>query len=71
MAQYFEFFNLAKASEQALALYSGERDSSVCLAWAFARFDQVGAIGFDYSQRHAVEMKCRKRIVTALVKYPG
>ncbi len=39
---------------QALVLFSGGQDSTVCLAWALTRFDLVETIGFDYRQRHRV-----------------
>ena len=45
--------------ESALVLFSGGQDSATCLAWALERFDQVETIGFDYGQRHRVELDCR------------
>lgn len=48
--------------ETALVLFSGGQDSTVCLAWALTRFERVETIGFDYGQRHAVEMDCRPRV---------
>jgi len=39
----------------ALVLFSGGQDSTVCLAWALERFARVETIGFDYEQRHAVD----------------
>jgi 7-cyano-7-deazaguanine synthase len=53
-------------SESALVLFSGGQDSATCLAWALARFGAVETIGFDYGQRHRVELDCRARIVTRL-----
>ena len=53
-------------SEPALVLFSGGQDSTTCLAWALARFLLVETIGFDYGQRHRVELDCRKRIVERL-----
>ncbi|MEI6985132.1 MAG: 7-cyano-7-deazaguanine synthase QueC [Rhodospirillaceae bacterium] len=44
---------------RALVLFSGGQDSATCLAWALSRFQHVETIGFDYGQRHAVEMTCR------------
>lgn len=43
----------------ALILFSGGQDSATCLAWALDRFEQVETIGFDYGQRHSVELECR------------
>ena len=43
----------------ALVLFSGGQDSAVCLAWALRRFERVETIGFDYRQRHSVELQCR------------
>ena len=52
--------------EPALVLFSGGQDSATCLAWALARFSAVETIGFDYAQRHRVELDCRARIVDRL-----
>jgi 7-cyano-7-deazaguanine synthase len=49
-------------SETALVLFSGGQDSTVCLAWALERFSRVETIGFDYGQRHAVELGVRVRL---------
>ena len=49
-------------SESALVLFSGGQDSTVCLAWALERFSRVETIGFDYGQRHAVELSVRPKI---------
>lgn len=46
----------------ALVLFSGGQDSTACLAWALDRFDHVETIGFDYGQRHRVELDCRDAI---------
>ncbi len=49
----------ATSDRRALVLFSGGQDSTTCLAWALERFDFVETIGFDYGQRHAIEMDCR------------
>ena len=49
-------------SETALVLFSGGQDSTVCLAWALERFSRVETIGFDYGQRHAIELSVRARV---------
>nr|WP_042673637.1 7-cyano-7-deazaguanine synthase QueC [Methylobacterium sp. B34] len=43
----------------ALVLFSGGQDSATCLAWALDRFDHVETLGFDYGQRHRVELDRR------------
>lgn len=49
----------AQAADSALVLFSGGQDSATCLAWALDRFAHVETLGFDYGQRHAVELSCR------------
>jgi 7-cyano-7-deazaguanine synthase len=51
------------AADSAIVLFSGGQDSTVCLVWALARFARVETVGFDYGQRHAVELACRKEIL--------
>jgi len=53
-------------AEPALVLFSGGQDSATCLAWALARFAAVETVGFDYGQRHRVELACRDAIRTRL-----
>lgn len=48
------------AKTKALVLFSGGQDSAVCLAWALAHYDEVETVGFDYRQRHRVELICRQ-----------
>jgi len=50
----------------ALVLFSGGQDSATCLAWALERYDRVETVGFDYGQRHIVELECRQNVLTAL-----
>ncbi len=47
------------ADGAALVLFSGGQDSTTCLAWALARFARVETVGFDYGQRHRVELERR------------
>jgi 7-cyano-7-deazaguanine synthase len=50
------------SSDSALVLFSGGQDSTVCLAWALQRFARVETLGFDYGQRHAIELAVRPRV---------
>lgn len=43
----------------ALVLFSGGQDCTTCLAQALARYERVETLGFDYGQRHGVEMQVR------------
>jgi len=57
-----------QASEtSALVLFSGGQDSATCLAWALERYERVETIGFDYGQRHAVEMQARQTVREQMV----
>ncbi|HQR12121.1 MAG TPA: 7-cyano-7-deazaguanine synthase QueC [Casimicrobiaceae bacterium] len=61
----------AAARDVALVLFSGGQDSATCLAWALDRYEHVETIGFDYGQRHAVELACRAPFLDALrERYP-
>ena len=50
------------SNSRALVLFSGGQDSTVALAWALERYDAVETVGFDYGQRHRVELDCRLTI---------
>jgi 7-cyano-7-deazaguanine synthase len=50
----------------ALVLFSGGQDSTTCLVWALDRYDRVETIGFDYGQRHSVELECRQNILSKI-----
>jgi 7-cyano-7-deazaguanine synthase len=58
------------ALPKALVLFSGGQDSTTCLAWALARYPQVETIGFDYGQRHAIELDVRPRVLDRLRRFP-
>src|ERR1700738_2346214 len=46
----------------AIVLFAGGQHSTVCLVWALDRFERVETIGFDYGQRHRVELDVRGRV---------
>jgi 7-cyano-7-deazaguanine synthase len=54
------------APDTALVLFSGGQDSTTCLAWALQRFTRVETIGFDYGQRHAIELSVRPAVLSGL-----
>jgi 7-cyano-7-deazaguanine synthase len=51
---------------RALVLFSGGQDSTTCLAWALDRYAHVETLGFDYGQRHRVELDCRLLVLEQL-----
>ncbi len=54
------------SADGALVLFSGGQDSTACLAWALSRYERVETVGFDYGQRHIVEMEARRTVRTAV-----
>jgi|SRR5690606_19893575 7-cyano-7-deazaguanine synthase len=41
----------------AVVLFSGGQDSTTSLFWAKREFDHIEAVGFDYGQKHVVELE--------------
>lgn len=56
----------APDAKGALVLFSGGQDSAVCLAHALTRYPRVETIGFDYGQRHRVELQARIQVRAAM-----
>jgi 7-cyano-7-deazaguanine synthase len=50
----------------ALVLFSGGQDSTTCLALALEKYDRVETVGFDYGQRHHVELDARQVVLGEL-----
>jgi 7-cyano-7-deazaguanine synthase len=55
--------------KKALVLFSGGQDSTTCLAWALDTFDHVETLGFDYGQRHAIELTQRPILRDAIARH--
>jgi 7-cyano-7-deazaguanine synthase len=55
-----------RATDAALVLFSGGQDSTTCLAWALERYSRVETLGFDYGQRHAIELTVRPQLLAQL-----
>jgi 7-cyano-7-deazaguanine synthase len=53
-------------SSSALVLFSGGQDSTACLVWALSRYARVETLGFDYGQRHAVELSLRPALLSSI-----
>jgi len=56
------------SANSALVLFSGGQDSATCLAWALERYERVETVGFDYGQRHSVEMKARLDVRSGMAR---
>lgn len=52
--------------KSALVLFSGGQDSTTCLADALSRFERVETLGFDYGQRHRIELDVRLQVIERL-----
>ena len=63
----FRVAEVGLTPDAAIVLFSGGQDSTVCLAWALERFARVETIGFDYGQRHRVELEARLRVRARMV----
>ena len=59
--------DIRSSSNAALVLFSGGQDSATCLAWALSRYERVETIGFDYGQRHDVELTARQKVRAAML----
>lgn len=56
------------AADAALVLFSGGQDSATCLAWALERYARVETVGFDYGQKHVVEMQAREAVRAGMAR---
>lgn len=55
-------------NKKSVVLFSGGQDSTTCLLWAIVHFgmENVQALGFDYGQKHAIEIEKAVEIATLL-----
>ena len=60
--------SIGNRNDKALVLFSGGQDSSTCLAWALNTFAHVETVGFEYGQRHEVEIECRSKVRRAIAQ---
>ena len=66
MARYHRAMITSPVHSRALVLFSGGQDSTTCLAHALQRYAYVETIGFDYGQRHRVELQAREAVLAEL-----
>lgn len=54
--------------KNAIVLFSGGQDSTTCLLWAIAKYgkENIQALGFNYGQKHAVELEQAQKIADLL-----
>jgi len=57
---------MAKIKKKAMVVFSGGQDSTTCLLWALDKFEEVEGVGFDYGQKHKVEIRCARAICSKL-----
>ncbi len=54
-------------TDGALVLFSGGQDSTACLAWALERYAHIETVGFDYGQRHSIELAARQTVRARII----
>ena len=69
--RYLALVTMNLDPDAALVLLSGGQDSGTCLAWALGRYARVETVGFDYGQRHAVELEARLALRQAIGGTPA
>lgn len=48
--------------KDAVILFSGGQDSTTCLYWAKEKYNKIYAVGFDYGQKHKIELEAAQKI---------
>lgn len=63
---------MSECDQKAIVLFSGGQDSTVCLHWALDQYSRVETVGFDYGQRHRIELEARQSVLAEMRKsFPG
>ena len=57
-----EVYNADNGDKTAVVVLSGGQDSVTCLGLALRNFKEVHAVGFDYNQKHSVELQCAAKV---------
>ena len=66
MTQLIPQFPPESVDEIAVVVFSGGQDSTTCAGWARKLFKTVHLVGFDYGQKHDVELTQAQTIADAL-----
>lgn len=46
-----------------MVVFSGGQDSTTCLGYALANYEEVHVVSFDYGQKHAIELQAAQDVI--------